>query len=228
MFLAILGIGDSFLGTRGLVGELYGFESPKYLTEFPSLDRCIPIPLGVSLMVEEPYFAQSNAPALEADSRNFDDDVEMALTGCCCHSSSTSMLPVSEASSLSQGPSSPSGSSSSISSSSGREGSGDEDGGGGFELKRILPREDGGFELPNNEDGGGRPAGVKEGVKDGVGRAGVEEGGGPAGVVDKFEAKLLAFCPRPLERCERESGVDGGLEEKGTVKAMFADEPQNF
>ena len=57
-----------------------------------------------------------------------------------------------------------------------------------------------GGELPNLEEGG-LPAGVND-IKD-------EPGGGPAGVVDGFEAKLLAkgLLFRLL------SGVDGGLEE---------------
>ena len=54
---------------------------------------------------------------------------------------------------------------------------------------------------------------MKEGAKEGGGRAGVEEGGGPAGVVEILEAKLLDVFPTPLEYRERESGVDWGLDE---------------
>jgi hypothetical protein len=63
------------------------------------------------------------------------------------------------------------------------------------------------IELPRKDDGGG-PAGVNEPV---------DEGGGPAGVVDGFEApngKLLLLLLDLL------SGVDGGLEEYGTWKAI--------
>ena len=68
-----------------------------------------------------------------------------------------------------------------------------------------------GGELPNLEDGG-LPAGVND-IKD-------EPGGGPAGVVDGFEAKLLVkgLLFRLL------SGVDGGLEEKGTWNVDMASE----
>lgn len=57
-------------------------------------------------------------------------------------------------------------------------------------------------ELPNTDDGGG-PKGVKEGAEDG--------GGGPAGVVEGLDARLLD-----------RSGVDGGLELNGVLKAMVS------
>lgn len=59
---------------------------------------------------------------------------------------------------------------------------------------------------------------MKEGANEGVGRAGVENGG-PAGVVEMLEAKVCDVFPSPLDRRARESGVEGGLDEKGTVKA---------
>ena len=66
-----------------------------------------------------------------------------------------------------------------------------------------------GRELPNRDDGGGGPAGVNDGIDD---------GGNPAGVLDTLEAKLFEVLPKPLEYLERESGVEGGLDEKGTAK----------
>lgn len=64
------------------------------------------------------------------------------------------------------------------------------------------------IELPRYDGGG--PAGVKD--LD-------EEGGGPAGVVEGFEAaKEKTLSPRP----DLLSGVDGGLEEKGTWKPDIA------
>ncbi len=57
------------------------------------------------------------------------------------------------------------------------------------------------IELPKTEDGGG-PAGVKEPV---------EEGGGPAGVVE-------GFAPKEKPLLDLLSGVEGGLEEYGTLK----------
>ena len=47
---------------------------------------------------------------------------------------------------------------------------------------------------------------------------GMDDGGGSAGVVDTLEVKLFEVPPKPLEYRERESGVEGGLDEKGTVK----------
>lgn len=71
-----------------------------------------------------------------------------------------------------------------------------------------------GCELPKSDDGGG-PAGVKE-------RA--DEGGGPAGVVEGFGAnallKLKPSFPPLFEPCRPPGGVDGGLEENGTVNAF--------
>lgn len=55
-------------------------------------------------------------------------------------------------------------------------------------------------ELPNSDEGGGCPAGVKDPA---------EEGGGPAGVVEGFEALNTLFLPW----LEFRSGVEGGLEE---------------
>ena len=72
-----------------------------------------------------------------------------------------------------------------------------------FELNKAVPGAS--CELPNTLDGGG-PAGVKEFVAD---------GGGPAGVVEGpvlSAAKGLLFLP--LCFC---AGVEGGLDEKGTV-----------
>lgn len=63
-------------------------------------------------------------------------------------------------------------------------------------------------ELPRYEDGGG-PAGVKDAD---------DEGGGPAGVVEACAAKEKTLSPWP----DRLSGVDGGLEEKGTWKPDMA------
>lgn len=63
------------------------------------------------------------------------------------------------------------------------------------------------MELPKYEEGGG-PAGVNDPF---------DEGGGPAGVVEGFDApngKLL------LPLFDLLSGVDGGLEEYGTWKAI--------
>lgn len=65
-----------------------------------------------------------------------------------------------------------------------------------------------GSELPKIEEGGGTPAGVKELV---------EDGGGPAGVVDGCGTKLLF---RPPREDRRESGVEGGLEERGTANVL--------
>ena len=64
--------------------------------------------------------------------------------------------------------------------------------------------------MKNEEDRGG-PAGVNDGA---------EEGGGPAGVVERLKLKAVAvvLVANPLGVCIRLSGVDGGLEEKGTVK----------
>lgn len=45
----------------------------------------------------------------------------------------------------------------------------------------------------------------------------VEDGGGPAGVVDGLVAKL----PKPLAR-SFDPGVDGGLDERGTVQDISA------
>lgn len=59
------------------------------------------------------------------------------------------------------------------------------------------------MELPN-ADGGGGPAGVKDPA---------EEGGGPAGVVE-------GFAPYEKMLLDLLSGVEGGLEEKGTWKAI--------
>lgn len=60
-------------------------------------------------------------------------------------------------------------------------------------------------------DGGGAPAGVKDAA---------DEGGGPAGVVDGWFAMLpndsFLFLSGPGP-----PGVDGGLEETGTAKAML-------
>ena len=75
-----------------------------------------------------------------------------------------------------------------------------------FELNRLLPEPS--WELPKTLDGGG-PAGVKE-------RA--EEGGGPAGVVEGWATKPANGFPCLLDVRERESGVDGGLEDSGTVQ----------
>jgi hypothetical protein len=60
------------------------------------------------------------------------------------------------------------------------------------------------MELPRNDDGGG-PAGVNDPDDDG--------GGGPAGVVEGFEAPNEN---RLLPLFDFLSGVNGGLEEKGT------------
>jgi len=59
------------------------------------------------------------------------------------------------------------------------------------------------MELPN-ADGGGGPAGVKDPA---------EEGGGPAGVVE-------GFAPYEKMLLDLLSGVEGGLEEKGTWNAI--------
>lgn len=79
----------------------------------------------------------------------------------------------------------------------------------GFEKFNLLP----GLicELPSIDEGGGGPAGVKELVDD-VGRL----GGGPAGVVVGWVPKPLPPIPRALKP-RRESGVDGELEDMGTV-----------
>ena len=61
------------------------------------------------------------------------------------------------------------------------------------------------------DEGGGTPAGVKE-LVDEAGRV----GGGPAGVVVGCAPKLLPPIPRPLKP-RRESGVDGGLEDRAAV-----------
>ena len=53
---------------------------------------------------------------------------------------------------------------------------------------------------------GGRPAGVKDAT---------DEGGGPAGVVEGFWAKLPNEVPLLLPNFA--PGVDGGLDEYGTV-----------
>lgn len=47
---------------------------------------------------------------------------------------------------------------------------------------------------------------------------GTDDGGNPAGVIDALEAKLFDVLPKPLEYLGRESGVEGGLDEKGTAK----------
>ena len=60
------------------------------------------------------------------------------------------------------------------------------------------------------DDRGGGPAGV---------RVCAEDGGGPAGVVDGLEVRLKVPGLLPLPKRLRESGVEGGLEEKGTTKA---------
>lgn len=59
------------------------------------------------------------------------------------------------------------------------------------------------IELPNADEGGG-PAGVKDLA---------EEGGGPAGVVE-------GFAPNAKILLDLLSGVEGGLEEYGTWKAI--------
>lgn len=58
---------------------------------------------------------------------------------------------------------------------------------------------------------GGGPAGVKD----------APVGGGPAGVVDGFSAISLKTGPS-LDRFGLESGVVGGLDEKGTWKVDMA------
>ena len=63
-------------------------------------------------------------------------------------------------------------------------------------------------ELPNTEGGGG-PAGVNDLA---------EEGGGPAGVVEGWAAKPPFKFPWLSLICLRLPGVEGGLEENGTVK----------
>ena len=68
-------------------------------------------------------------------------------------------------------------------------------------------------ELPNMDEGGGTPAGVKE-LVDEAGRL----GGGPAGVVVGWVPKLLPPIIRAL-KTRRESGVDGGLEDRGAVNS---------
>ena len=68
-------------------------------------------------------------------------------------------------------------------------------------------------ELPNTEGGGG-PAGVNDLA---------EEGGGPAGVVDGLVAKTPYECLWLSLVCLRLSGVEGGLEENGTVKPPWPD-----
>ena len=75
-------------------------------------------------------------------------------------------------------------------------------------MNRVLPGPN--CELPKTLEGGGS-AGVKD-------RA---EGGGPAGVVDMLEAKLSSTLSYSLTLGCREifePGVEGGLEEKGTVQ----------
>lgn len=63
----------------------------------------------------------------------------------------------------------------------------------------VLPS----IELPKKDDGGG-PAGVNDAD---------EEGGGPAGVVEGF---VVPNLNGPFPLLALFSGVDGGLEEKGT------------
>lgn len=84
-------------------------------------------------------------------------------------------------------------------------------------LKEVLPEAffasksrvpDLGCELPKMDEGGGTPAGVKELV---------EDGGGPAGVVEGCGNRLLVPRFRPPREDRRESGVEGGLDDKGTA-----------
>lgn len=98
------------------------------------------------------------------------------------------MLPASESPSPCHWSTSPSDSSS-ISSSSGGGGTGEENIDLAFEPKSSLLCEGPNWELPNNDDRGGGPAGVKEGANEEGGRAGVEDGGS-AGVVEMFEPKV--------------------------------------
>lgn len=67
-------------------------------------------------------------------------------------------------------------------------------------------------ELPKTVDGGG-PAGVKDVTV---------SGGGPAGVVDGFSAIPPVRVGLSLEGRDLESGVVGGLDEKGTWKDDIA------
>jgi hypothetical protein len=60
------------------------------------------------------------------------------------------------------------------------------------------------WELPNADEGGGMPFGVKEGRPR-------SEGGGPAGVVEG------------MLRNERRSGVEGGSEDSGTANIAMRD-----
>jgi hypothetical protein len=71
------------------------------------------------------------------------------------------------------------------------------------EGKGWLPYCGSSLELPRAEDGG-RPAGVKEPADEG--------GGGPAGVVEGLLSPK--YCLAPL--LDLRSGVEGGLDEKGT------------
>lgn len=52
---------------------------------------------------------------------------------------------------------------------------------------------------------------------------GAEEGGGPAGVVEGLDMKLFEFDEWPLAVRDRDSGVDGGLDENGTAKPDIAE-----
>lgn len=76
-----------------------------------------------------------------------------------------------------------------------------------FGLAENALLADGSCELPNTDEGGG-PAGVNEPA---------DEGGGPAGVVVGLVARFMNEFPKLPLRVRR-SGVEGVLEDNGTVQ----------